>query len=44
MRKVLLRFTPLMKRIDAVRNFNTGCDELCLLQLAGLPERADGAG
>jgi hypothetical protein len=34
----------LLKKINAVRDFNTGCDELCLLQLAGLPERADEAG
>jgi hypothetical protein len=44
MGKVLLRVTHLMKRLNAVRDFNTGCDEPCLLQLAGLPDRATEAG
>jgi hypothetical protein len=44
MRKFTLRVTSLMKGINAVRDFITGCDELCLLQLAGLTERAEGAG
>ena len=38
-----LHITPLIKQINAKLDLNTGCNELCLLQLACPAERADEA-